>query len=90
MTRWLGKMLRRGHVHGIGGQLAALEARVDAVTAPDVVPLVVAHGDGHVTGYKRTWPSLEAMYSGLSGKQSRMPLVIQLAVDGPETAKEDR
>lgn len=81
---------RRGQVHGIGGQLAALAARVDAVTAPDVVPLVVAHGDGHVTGYKRTWPSLEAMYADLASKQSKPPLLIQLAVDGPETAKEDR
>lgn len=81
---------RRGQVHGIGGQLAALGARVDAVTAPDVVPLVVANVDGQVTGYKRAWPSLEAMYADLAGKQRKPPLLIQLATNGPETAKEDR
>lgn len=67
-------------------RLAALEAKVEA---RHVVPVVVAHVDGRVDGCgNQTWPSLDAMYADLAGKQGKPPLVIQLAVDGPE-APED-
>lgn len=73
----------RAAVHA---RLSALEAKAEA---KHVVPVVVAHVDGRVDGCgNQTWPSLDAMYADLAGKQSRMPLIIQLAVDPPEAPEE--
>jgi len=77
--------LRNGRAT-VHARLAALEEKAES---RHVVPLVVAYTDGHVSGTgDQTWPSLAAMRAALAGKQSRMPLIIQLAVDGPE-APED-
>ena len=79
-------MLRRSNRAAIHARLAALESKAEA---KHVCPVVVAHVDGHVSGTgDQTWPSLDAMRADLAGKQSKPPLVIQLAVDGPE-APED-
>ena len=73
----------RAAVHA---RLAALESKAEA---KHVVPVVVAHVDGHVDGCgDQRWPSLDAMRADLAGKQSRMPLIIQLAVDPPEAPEE--
>jgi hypothetical protein len=79
-------MLRRGQVHGIAGQLADLRNRVDALRP--VVPLVIARVDGTCWATGREWPSLDAMRAELAKEQDKMPLVVQLSIDGPETAEE--